>query len=202
MLKYLNSPKFLLCKKLWRVNIKMNKGMTLIEVLVVVAIIAIISSIVIVNPRPQTNLNIAAQQLVSDLRRAQNMAMAAEVRTVPCVHVPCSYGINFNTTDTFYTLFKDIGGLDCTLVPPEIICPGNNQIDVGEDIKTIFLPEGIEIGVIKIGTEIENSSNAIFLCPFGVRPTPDDITITLRRKDKPTDSKNVKITGDGNIEIE
>jgi len=193
MLKCLNSPKFLLCKKLWRVNVKMNKGMTLIEVLVVVAIIAIISSMVVINPRPQTNLNIAAQQLVSDLRRAQNMAMAAEVRTMPCTHVPCSYGINFNTADTFYTLFRDIGDLDCILVPPEVTCPGNNQIDVGEDIETIFLPSGIEI---------ENNGNALFLCPAGARPTPDDIIITVRRKDKPTDSKNVVITGDGNIEIQ
>ena len=190
MLKYLNLPKFLLGKKLWRVNVKMNKGMTLIEVMLAIALIAIVSSLVVINPYSQKNLDIAARQLVSDLRRAQNMAMAAEVRAVPCVHVPCSYGINFNTTDTFYTLFRDIGDIDCTLVPPEVTCPGNNQIDVGEDIETIFLPEGIEI---------ENSGNVLFLCPAGNKSTPDDITITVRRKDKPAVSKDVIITGDGNI---
>ena len=169
-------------------NIKMNQGMTLIEVVLAIALIAIISSMVVINPRPQTNLNIAAQQLVSDLRRAQNMAMATAVRGVsPNEYVPCGYGINFSASSADYILFEDFDG-----IPPDITCPDDNERDAGgnEDIETISLPDGIEI---------ENSGDALFLSPAGTKSTPDDITITLRKKNNPAVSKDVIITGDGNI---
>ena len=126
MIKYLNPPKFLLGKKLWRVNIKMNKAMTLIEVIVVVAIIAIISGIIVLNPRPQTNLDRAARQLAADLRRAQNMAMSAEEQGG---EVPCGYGIYVNSSTT-YVLFYNITA-DCSYYeydsvgPPALVNEGD-----------------------------------------------------------------------------
>ena len=89
------------------------RGMTLIEVLVVVAIILILLGAVVINPRPSVNLDRAARQLASDLRRAQNMAMSAvEQGPIGSEYVPCGYGI-YVTNSTSYVLFYNNGG-DCS----------------------------------------------------------------------------------------
>ena len=170
-----------------------NRGMTLLELLIVIVIIVTISSLIVINPRPTTNLEIAARQLVSDLRRAQNMAMAAQVRGTPPLneYVPCGYGISVSTSfPTSYILFEDFAG-----IPPAITCPDDNQRDpdASEDIETISLPEGIEMA---------SSENVFFHSPTGERPTPDDITLTVQIQDNQADFKNIIIIGAGDIEIE
>ncbi|MCK4453840.1 GspH/FimT family protein [Candidatus Parcubacteria bacterium] len=172
-------------------NAKMNKAMTLIEVLVVIAIILILLSVVFINPRPQAELDRAARQLANDLRRAQNMAMASEIRTIPCDYMPCGYGINFNDSDGFYTLFGDFGAIDCAVIPPEVTCPGNEQMDGGESIKTIEF----HLGTITI---TGGSGNAIFYTPSGEVSSSADIDI----QDSTGATKRISVSSAGKIEIE
>lgn len=83
--------------------ISKSKSFTLIEFLVVVAIIGLMSSIMIINysgQKPKDLEEQAVLQFVSDLRRAQNMAMAV----IDCDGVQdqyCVYNIltqNYNIT--------------------------------------------------------------------------------------------------------
>lgn len=87
-----------------------SKGFTLAELLVVIGIIALISTVVFANYRQgekHFSLQRASYALVQDIRSAQNMAMGA--RTVAGV-VPEGYGIYFNTsTPTQYKIFADNG---------------------------------------------------------------------------------------------
>ncbi len=80
-----------------------NKGMTLIELLAVIVMMLILLGVVFINPRPSTDLDVAARQLVTDLRRAQNMAMSAERHNDS---VPDSYGIKYTNGDSKYVLCK------------------------------------------------------------------------------------------------
>jgi prepilin-type N-terminal cleavage/methylation domain-containing protein len=167
-------------------------GFTLIEILVVISIIAIMSSFIFIRPRGATDLEIAARQIVTDLRQAQSMAMAAKTRETPCEYVPCGYGIYFSTsTPSQYVLFEDFGFRDCA-ADPIVTCPGNFIKNAGEEIEIISLPDGIEL---------VNSGNIIFSASSGIRITTYSTT-TIRRKDEPTDIKNIIIKGDGSIEIQ
>lgn len=92
----------------------MNKAMTLIEVLVVIAIMLILMAVaVFVNPRPSVELDNAARQLVSDLRRAQNMAMSASTQIDGWGNeiVPCGYGIYTPNTQKYVIFYNET---DCS----------------------------------------------------------------------------------------
>jgi len=69
------------------------RGMTLIEVLVVVAIILILLGAVVINPRPSVDLDRAARQLASDLRDMQNKAMAVDIGEDPIHPTSACYGV-------------------------------------------------------------------------------------------------------------
>lgn len=163
-----------------------ERGVTFVELMVVMAFILImVAALWIVDPRPAKNLEIAARQLANDLRRAQNMAMAAEVRSVGGVeYVPCSYGLSFSLAATSYTLVESFDD-----PPPDVTCPGTSLATIEE----IDLPAGIEMAT---------TGEALFLAPSGRRSPAVTTTIPVRRIDEPAYFKNVIITGDGSIEVE
>ncbi len=112
---------------------KNSAGLTLVELLVVISIIAVISAIVFANYREgekQFALQRSAHKLAQDIRRAQNMAMAA--RGIGGV-VPRGYGIHLITTSpTQYILFADNNG--------------NGLRDAGDtDVETLGLETGNSI---------------------------------------------------------
>jgi len=129
----------------------MNKGFTLVELLVVTAIMAVLLALVVPNFRfgeKQFAFQNSAHQLAQDLRQAQEKAMSsAEFNgAVP----QGGYGIYFNKNDSFYTLFAD--------------CSGNKQYDSG----------GIECGGVseKISEESFLNSDVIINDLFS--PLPKD----------------------------
>lgn len=78
----------------------MPKAFTLIELLVVISIIGLLSSIILINYGGQKQKDLEEQavlQFVSDLRRAQNMAMSV----VDCKGIKTKYGIDIKTTKTY-----------------------------------------------------------------------------------------------------
>lgn len=116
-----------------------RKGFTLIELLVSVSIFVIITGMVVANFRAGSRndeLRISAQALVSDLRKAQNMALAGEL--VNDISPPGGYGVYFNIgTPDRYIIFADLDG--------------ELDYDIGEAISggTIILPEDVVITSIQ-----------------------------------------------------
>jgi len=153
------------------------RGMTLIEVLAVVAIILILTAAVVINPRPSVDLDRAARQLASDLRRAQNMAMSAEEYSGS---VPYGYGIYFNINNKDeYILFADNDG-------------GGTWSGVGETVETISLEKGVTISN-------GSSFNVFFEIPYGAITMPSDpFNIGLQLS---SDTRTVTVTSAGKIEL-
>lgn len=80
-----------------------NKGTTLVELLIVIAIVAVISAVGLLNllgRNAQTDLNNTTEQMASLLREARNRSVAQASST--------SWGVRFSnptTTTPFYALF-------------------------------------------------------------------------------------------------
>ncbi len=84
-------------------KLKASKGFTLIELLVSISIIGILSSLVMVNGGAgsrQKNLDRAAQQLVLDIRTAQNMSLA------PSDTPNCIYGLHVQSSAQYIVYRK------------------------------------------------------------------------------------------------
>src|SRR3989344_7181605 len=90
-----------------------QNGFTAIEMVVVVAIIALISSIILVRfPAFSGNIHLqrSSRELALLVRKAQNMALS--VRWVPGPNAPTSFGVYIDRTTTPVTaiLFGDLPG--------------------------------------------------------------------------------------------
>jgi len=87
----------------------MNKGFTVLEMLVVLSIIGIITGIVIFDVgSQQRNLALlrSAQNLSLNLRQMENFALSS--KTFKTSGVPCGWGIHFNGAgSTSYIIFAD-----------------------------------------------------------------------------------------------
>lgn len=87
-----------------------NKGTTLMEILVSVAIIGILSSVFLVNIRTtdREKLTIAAEQLAADLRQIRNMAFSRSVYDMNGIlkYPQGGYGIA-KSDDTSYLIYAD-----------------------------------------------------------------------------------------------
>jgi prepilin-type N-terminal cleavage/methylation domain-containing protein len=119
-------------------NYNPQTGFTLVELLVVLFIILLLSTLLLVNYRggqKKYALSQASQQLISDLRKAQNMAMSgAEI-----YGQYCGYGLEIDQSNrpTSYRFYAD-KSTDCQT--------SNNQYDSGDEILEIIkLPSRIRI---------------------------------------------------------
>lgn len=166
-----------------RKKLKMNNGISLIEVITVIAIILILTAAVAVMPDKRgAELDNAARQLVSDLRRAQNMSMSAVEQSSG---VPCGYGIYFDASDvTTYIAFADV------------VSSCDKDYDAGTDMiiggSPIDLPSGV---TISNGSDF----NIFFETPSGaatINSDPFDIDLQASGA-----TKKVTITSTGKIEI-
>lgn len=115
-----------------------HSAFTLIELLVVMFIIGLLTSVVLANYRSgqeQYILEQAAQKLVSDIRKAQNMAISGvEITGVCDEDNSCDgYGLYANMNNNFYIIYADKNS--------------NFTFQPGPDaaIETINLPDKTEI---------------------------------------------------------
>ena len=120
---------------------KIEGGFSLIELIVVCAIIAIIVGVVLLNFRgfqSKDTLDIAARTLASDLRWSQNAAMSGLSQGAAKV-----YGYGIHTAGNNYSLFYANDVTDRTSVAGQIIrtVTLSNQITISSsDADIFFLP--------------------------------------------------------------
>lgn len=168
----------------------MNKGFTLIEILVVLAIIVIITGIVIFNignERQNSALLRSAQKLSLDLRRAQSFALSSKV--FKTFGVPCGWGVHFNGVDSdSYVIFADLA-TDQNCSDRDFIRAASGS----EDFETLNLESGITVSNLS-----GSLSDIVFTPPEPtVTFTPAQISadITLINKNFTTRAITVNKTG-------
>ena len=135
-----------------------KNGFTLIEILVVMVIIALFSIAVFANYQSGQKkyvLSQAIQMLVSDLRRAQNMAIAGVEISGICEEGSgyACYGFYADQEDDFYVIFGDKNN-NKTLQPSDII------------IETINLPEQVKIKSVSNSFDATTKTNVFFEPPI------------------------------------
>jgi prepilin-type N-terminal cleavage/methylation domain-containing protein len=141
-----------------------NRGMTLIELIVSISIVALISGTVLANFRSgerTNNLNVAAQKLASDIRQVQNYTMSLKEHngTTP----PGGWGVYFDKTGLngdHYYVFADTDS-DHLCHAPFAPC---TDID-GDYYAYIDLPKGVKIEDLKSGNIPRDSLQASFEPP-------------------------------------
>ncbi len=138
-------------------------GFTLVEMLVVLAIIVIITSIVVFNigtERQNSALLRSAQKLSLDLRRAQSFTLSSKIFKTS--GVPCGWGVHFNGGgSSSYIIFADLA-INQNCSDRDFIRAANGS----EDFEIINLESGITI---------DSLSGALSDVVF----TPPDPTVTF-----------------------
>ena len=168
----------------------MNKGFTLIEILVVLAIIVVITGVVIFNigsERQNSALLRSAQKLSLDLRRAQSFALSSKVFKTS--GVPCGWGAHFNGVGSDnYIIFADLAvNQNCS--DRDFIRAASGS----EDFETINLESGIIVDSLSGGL-----SDIVFTPPDPtVTFTPAQISasVTLINKNSATRAITINKTG-------
>jgi len=168
----------------------MNKGFTLIEMIVVLAIIVIITGIVIFNvgtERQNSALLRSAQKLSLDLRRAQTFGLASKV--FKTTGVPCGWGVHFNGAgSTSYITFADLASsANCS--DRDFVRAGNGS----EDFEVANFEAGVSISSLS-----NNLSDVVFSPPEPIvnfTPNQTSASIVLINKNGATRAININKTG-------
>ncbi len=165
-----------------------KKGFTLVELLVVVGIIVILSSIILSDyqtGRKQLSLQRSVHMLSQDLRRAEEMSMSATAYNCPTGYKMKGYGINLTAGQDFYWLKARC---ENTTTPGDY----DDQTVGGK----IDLEEGVQI--------LSATSSYVFFYP----PDPevvfedsDPMEVTLCLKADATQAGTVQINKAGLINI-
>jgi prepilin-type N-terminal cleavage/methylation domain-containing protein len=168
----------------------MKKGFTLIEVLVVLAIIFVLTSITFPSYRTaqrQYIIENAAQKLAQDIRRVEEMAMAAREHPGASVNFQRGYGIRLQTNSSNYILFADLNN--------------NRNYDPGEEIEISSLGENIRITNLSPGSPL----TVVFLPPDPqaiITPSTSLATITLSLLGSSTFQRSIVVNAIGLIYVE
>lgn len=187
-----------------------EKGFTLFEMLVVIGIVAVFSSIAVFNfseARGQMALKRAAYQLIQDLRRAEEMAMSS-TQSESCLLPAKGYGIYIylgtGGSNKSYKLYADTttdGTVDCETAPATPCYGYYNFPDC--IVETINMQEK---GVIISGVTALNQQVGINFKP----PNPDvkikwlqgsELEITLALESNPSKTKKVIVSQTGVFQI-
>lgn len=170
---------------------KMNRGFSLVEFLIVLAMIGILSLVIIPSyqdAKQQLALQRSASNLAQDIRRVQEMATSAQEYSDCVSGFEYEYAIYLKESEpTSYKLFAN--------------CDNNDTYDSGNDIdiETIELEKGITISALSSGTLViifESPDPTIVINPSAVTIA----TITLINNNG--QSKDIKVNKVGLVDID
>lgn len=177
----------------------MKNGFTLIEILVVVSIIAIFTTILSVSfleGRQQFALQRVAHKIIQDLRRAQEMTMSSKRETCPGEETANGFGIHFEkSSPNSYFLFAN--------------CDESYSYDKNSDdqiLENIDLEKGTKI------FSLSSSSLSIAFAPpspityvngsLGLKPGDLLAQIVISLESDTSKIKTIKVNKAGLIELE
>ena len=168
----------------------MNKGFTVVEMLVVLSIIGTITGIVVFNVgSQQRNLALlrSAQNLSLNLRRVENFALSS--KTFKTSGVPCGWGIHFSGAgSTNYIIFAD-KAINANCSDRDF----TRAVDGSEDLENINIDMQITFSSFSGGL-----SDVIFSPPEPTVvfvPNQTTATIVLVNKSGTTKTININKTG-------
>ena len=183
---------------------KSNSGFTIAEILVIIPIIAILSSILILyNRSTEKQLILFKEQarLISTLNRAKGLALA--FFREPSGEIACSYGVRiFPDPDSSYIIFKDLPN------DPSVGCSSADNLYSGPNENFDKMVE-VDKKAIEIDSDPAATTliNIVFLPPDprvvlnGNPSLTADQKITLKLKDSNV-SRVVKVNKAGQITAE
>ena len=140
-----------------------QKGITLLELLTVILIIVILAAISIPawrNIQPTLDLNGSVRELITDLRYAQQLAIAEQI----------IYGVRFDFEENKYQIikYKKTNGITEEIIKTKWLPPGINLEQVDNFSQAQFIPYGsvIERGEVCL-VNIKNKIKTINIRPSG-----------------------------------
>jgi prepilin-type N-terminal cleavage/methylation domain-containing protein len=173
----------------------LNKGFSLIEFIIVSAIIIIFSSIVFPNwnsIKQDVLLQREAYKVAQDIRRTLEMSLSTQEAT--CSGGVNGYLISFAKDQSSYSLYVDGGakgldGSECSIgqvdldenVTIENISTGNDKVEI------LFIPPNPEVKFFSGGSELE---------------TVETVTITLSIKVDNNKKRNIVVNKAGLVYVE
>lgn len=164
----------------------MNKGFTVIELMVVIGTLAILSSILIINIHGGDQQIVVFKEqskIISAIARAKSLAVATFSETSAAI--PCGYGVHFEEPGTFF-IFKDLAD-DCRT--SDHVYSGLNEMYQSFDLDPSVYLEGTSV------------SDVLFIPPDPVVIiTPDQKEATIEVKSRKDESSAaIKINSAGQI---
>ena len=168
--------KSLLCIKLWMGKAKRNRGMTYVELIVVLSIFAVMSTVMFFNYgdfQEKVDIRNLANDVALQIVQAQNSSLSGLLP--PIVYITTeswkpSYGVYFdNTKPTQFIYFAD---LDAVGIPQNGIFNGSTSGCTGECLNNITITKGNKISKL----EVVGAG-----CP--VASPNDNLTILFKRPD-------------------
>jgi len=181
---------------------KSGAGFTLVEILVVVAVIFILSLIILPNYRSSTSqftLARSAHKLAQDIRRVSEMAMSA--KELPGGVMPAGgYGIFFDVSwdNKKYRLYADTqppGGNEFFTAADTIVEPPYIELEKGVVIQSINTPAN------KVGINFKPPAPTVKI-KYSATDEVGTVIITLALESDPTKTKTIKINKAGLIDVE
>ncbi len=176
----------------------MKHGFTLIEVLVVIFIVGILSTILIVNWRNNEKTYLVqrtAQEIAQNVHRIQDMALSGKIYSPEIKPYP--YGVNFSTgTKNSYVIFADKNGNGTYQTPPSDLFVETVSLDPDVEIYSLTPSSG---GVLNITFSIPDGFTVI-------SPSATSAIVKIRKVGTTcTQTKNcrtITITNAGGVTIE
>ncbi len=174
----------------------MNKGFTLIELMVSITVIVIVSSFVMIGRNGEEQkmfLRTTTFLLSQNLREYQEKALSGEDVTCGLGKNVCGFGINFTKNNDFYTPF-----IDCSNN-----CPAGIHAFDGNDIS---LPV-VSLGKSKICDVPGHNLDVVFSPPDPIvyldnQSWGDEAEVILCLKANIAITKKIKLNNAGKIEIQ
>ena len=174
-----------------------NRAFTLIEMLIVMAIVVIISSLIFLNYGKQKQhfaLQRSTYKLAQDIRKASEMGMSARVFKG---EVPRGgYGIYFSTASpTSYILFADLDGDHL------YSGPGEEEEEINLE-KRVYIKEILPPSYSFLNITFQPPNPTVTISNEDGTSTTSEATIVLSLETDPAITRKIKINSAGLIDID